>query len=47
MYLADSSLGPLSPSLAELVIGTISFLIVFGVLWRTAWRRSALASASA
>ena len=34
MYLADSSLGPLSPSLAELVIGTISFLIVFGVLWR-------------
>jgi F-type H+-transporting ATPase subunit b len=34
MYLADSSLGPLSPSLVELVIGTISFLIVFAVLWR-------------
>jgi F-type H+-transporting ATPase subunit b len=34
MYLADSSLGPLSPSLVELVIGTISFLIVFVVLWR-------------
>jgi F-type H+-transporting ATPase subunit b len=34
MYLADSSLGPLSPSLAELIIGTLSFLIVFAVLWR-------------
>lgn len=34
MYLADSSLGPLSPSLVELVIGTISFLIVFAVLYR-------------
>jgi F-type H+-transporting ATPase subunit b len=34
MYLAESSLGPLSPSIAELVIGTISFLIVFAVLWR-------------
>jgi F-type H+-transporting ATPase subunit b len=34
MYLAASSLGPLSPSLSELVIGTISFLIVFAVLWR-------------
>jgi F-type H+-transporting ATPase subunit b len=34
MYLADSKLGPLSPSLAELIIGTISFLIVFAVLWR-------------
>ena len=34
MYLADSSLGPLSPSLSELIIGTIAFLIVFGVLWR-------------
>jgi F-type H+-transporting ATPase subunit b len=34
MYLAESSLGPLSPSLSELIIGTISFLIVFAVLWR-------------
>jgi len=34
MYLADSSLGPLSPSLSELIIGTIAFLIVFAVLWR-------------
>jgi len=34
MYLADSSLGPLSPSLSELIIGTIAFLLVFGVLWR-------------
>ena len=34
MYLAASSLGPLSPSLVELVIGTISFLIVFAVLYR-------------
>ncbi len=34
MYLADSSLGPLSPNLTELIIGTVSFLIVFAVLWR-------------
>ena len=34
MYLAESSLGPLSPDLTELIIGTISFLIVFAVLWR-------------
>jgi len=34
MYLAASSLGPLSPDLSELIIGTISFLIVFAVLWR-------------
>jgi F-type H+-transporting ATPase subunit b len=35
MYLAASSgLGPLSPDLTELIIGTISFLIVFAVLWR-------------
>jgi F-type H+-transporting ATPase subunit b len=34
MYLADSSLGPLQPSLSELIIGTIAFLIVFVVLWR-------------
>jgi F-type H+-transporting ATPase subunit b len=34
MYLAESSLGPLSPNLSELIIGTIAFLIVFAVLWR-------------
>jgi F-type H+-transporting ATPase subunit b len=34
MYLADSSLGPLSPNITELIIGTVSFLIVFAVLWR-------------
>jgi F-type H+-transporting ATPase subunit b len=34
MYLAASSLGPLSPDLTELIIGTISFLVVFAVLWR-------------
>ena len=34
MYLAESSLGPLSPSVAELIIGTIAFLIVFVVLYR-------------
>jgi F-type H+-transporting ATPase subunit b len=34
MYLADSSLGPLSPNLVELIIGTVSFLVVFAVLWR-------------
>jgi F-type H+-transporting ATPase subunit b len=34
MYLAESSLGPLSPNLVELIIGTISFLVVFAVLWR-------------
>ncbi len=34
MYLAESSLGPLAPSLVELIIGTIAFLIVFAVLYR-------------
>jgi F-type H+-transporting ATPase subunit b len=35
MYLAASGgLGPLSPNLSELIIGAISFLIVFAVLWR-------------
>src|SRR4029077_1961996 len=34
MSLADSSLWPLSPNLVELIIGTISFLVVFAVLWR-------------
>jgi F-type H+-transporting ATPase subunit b len=34
MFLADSSLGPLQPSLSELIIGTVAFLIVFAVLYR-------------
>lgn len=34
MFLADSSLGPLQPSLSELIIGTVAFLVVFVVLWR-------------
>lgn len=34
MYLAESSLGPLAPSIVELIIGTIAFLIVFAVLYR-------------
>ena len=35
MYLvASGGLGPLSPDLSELIIGTISFLIVFAVLGR-------------
>ena len=35
MYLAASGgLGPLSPDLSELIIGTIAFLIVFAVLYR-------------
>ena len=34
MYLADSSPRAAIPDLVELVIGTISFLIVFAVLWR-------------
>src|SRR5260370_38102025 len=34
MCLAPAPLGPLSPSLSELIIGTIAFLVVFAVLWR-------------
>src|SRR5215470_406845 len=34
MYLADSGLGPLSPSLSELIIGALAFAIVFVILWR-------------
>ena len=34
MFLAASSLGPLSPDLTELIIGTVSFLVVFAALWR-------------
>src|SRR5690349_23139574 len=40
MYLAASGgLGPLAPSLAELIIGTIAFLIVFAVLYRLLFPR--------
>jgi len=40
MYLAKASgLGPLAPSLAELIIGTIAFLIVFAVLYRVLFPR--------
>jgi F-type H+-transporting ATPase subunit b len=34
MVVASSSLGPLAVDLPELIIGTVSFLIVFAVLWR-------------
>ena len=34
MILASSNLGPLAVDLPELIIGTVSFLIVFAVLWR-------------
>jgi len=33
-YLADASQNPLVPNLTELIIGTICFLLVFGVLGR-------------
>ena len=36
---AASSLGPLAVSLSELIIGTISFLIVFAVLYRVLFPR--------
>ena len=40
MYLAASGgLGPLSPDLSELIIGTIAFLIVFAVLYRVLFPR--------
>src|SRR5262252_3054355 len=40
MYLvASGGLGPLSPDLAELIIGTIAFLIVFAVLYRVLFPR--------
>jgi F-type H+-transporting ATPase subunit b len=39
MYLAESKLGPLAPSLSELIIGTIAFLIVFAVLYRVLFPR--------
>jgi len=33
-HLAASGLGPLAPDLTELIIGTVAFLIVFGLLAR-------------
>jgi F-type H+-transporting ATPase subunit b len=39
MNLASSSLGPLAVDLPELIIGTVAFLIVFGVLWRVLFPR--------
>src|SRR6516164_600806 len=36
---AASSLGPLAVSLPELIIGTVSFLIVFAVLYRVLFPR--------
>jgi F-type H+-transporting ATPase subunit b len=39
MNLAASSLGPLAVSLSELIIGTISFLIVFAVLYKVLFPR--------
>jgi len=40
MYFAASGgLGPLSPDLSELIIGTIAFLIVFAVLYRVLFPR--------
>jgi F-type H+-transporting ATPase subunit b len=39
MILASSSLGPLAVDLPELIIGTVSFLIVFAVLWRVLFPR--------
>ena len=39
MILASSSPGPLAVSLPELIIGTISFLIVFAVLYRVLFPR--------
>jgi F-type H+-transporting ATPase subunit b len=33
-HLAASGLGPLAPDLTELIIGTIAFLIVFGMLYK-------------
>ena len=33
-HLAASSFGPLAPDLTELIIGTIAFLIVFGMLYK-------------
>jgi F-type H+-transporting ATPase subunit b len=40
MYpVASGGLGPLSPDLSELIIGTIAFLIVFGVLYRVLFPR--------
>jgi F-type H+-transporting ATPase subunit b len=40
-HLAASSLGPLAPDLTELIIGTIAFLIVFGMLYKVLMPRIA------
>src|ERR1051326_6763763 len=39
MVVASSSLGPLAVDVPELIIGTIAFLLVFGVLWRVLFPR--------
>src|SRR5215471_20274315 len=39
MFLASSALGPLTVDLPELIIGSVSFLIVFAVLWRVLFPR--------
>jgi F-type H+-transporting ATPase subunit b len=39
MVVASSSLGPLAVDLPELIIGTVAFLIVFGILWRVLFPR--------
>jgi F-type H+-transporting ATPase subunit b len=39
MNLAASSLGPLAVNLSELILGTIAFLIVFGVLYKVLFPR--------
>ena len=39
MFLASSALGPLAVDLPELIIGSVSFLIVFAVLWRVLFPR--------
>jgi F-type H+-transporting ATPase subunit b len=40
-HLAASGLGPLAPDLTELIIGTIAFLIVFGMLYKVLMPRIA------
>jgi F-type H+-transporting ATPase subunit b len=39
MFLASSALGPLAVDLPELIIGSVSFLIVFAVLYRVLFPR--------
>jgi F-type H+-transporting ATPase subunit b len=40
-HLAASSLGPLAPDLTELIIGSIAFLVVFGMLYKVLMPRIA------